>query len=209
MILALSSFTIAVAAYLRHHILPIALLLVAGVTGYCAMGLWLHHFAIKTESRDLKRDSVPSWSALKRRRFTDSTKQPSSSSIESCSESSEDEADSILLAISTLFQQEGSTESDQQDRMCRSNHQTNKIVARILPRDLVHYKERKPSDRLCDPVHLRQLLLMEDDLNVEENAMIQNKISDDLVVTLEVDATIPSACDPKIRYRLQMNMQYV
>lgn len=142
---------------------------------------------------------------------------PSSSITSGSCVSGDDDESSILLAISTLFQEDGCDSGDLPPE--EGAVQTNKIVARVIPRDQIEYERLKPVDRLCDAGLLRQKLNEESDgmdhfLVTHEKARELNRAeinpsSRKMVAVLKVDAIIPSWHTPSIRYRIQMNMQYV
>jgi hypothetical protein len=127
-------------------------------------------------------------------------------SFSSSDSESADLEEDILLAVSTLFQE--CEENDDQDD---NNLQTNTIVARIVPRNCLEFQNHKITARQVDATKLRETIeekfpfVNTDECENENLGTLPDNC--DLVVCLEVDATVPSTCDPRRRYHFRMNMK--
>ena len=152
---------------------------------------------------------------------------------DSTSEEDDDEAeeDSIFLAISTHFLLEKQEEHQHREQSSCDHRPdgllqsmtNNRIVARILERNDVEYEKHKPIEQRVDSETKLRSVLESDvrplDGSVDprlqpggvptptSTAHPRKEEEKDMVVALQVDAVLPSACKPGICYRLQMNMQ--
>jgi len=142
-----------------------------------------------------------------------------SSSEEEDESDDEDEQDSIFLAISTHFLLEKQEEHQHREQSSCDHRPDgllpsmadNRIVARILERNDVEYEMHKPIEQRVDSETKLRTVLESDvrplDGNVDPQLPPRRKEEKDMVVALQVDAVLPSACKPGICYRLKMNMQ--